>query len=117
MCWWEVNTRDAARASKFYGSVFGLEPRRLEDEKIEYYTLNHAEGPAAGVMQMTAEWGDLPPHWMIYIGSADSDATCAKATSMGGAVKVPPFDTPYGRISVLVDPQGVPFSIVRPPAG
>ena len=117
MSWWEVNTRDAARASKFYASVFGLEPHRIDDAKIEYYTLHHGEGAAAGVLQMTAEWEGIPPHWTIYLGSDDADATAAKAVSLGGSVKVPPFDTPYGRISVLADPQGVAFSIVRPPAG
>jgi predicted enzyme related to lactoylglutathione lyase len=32
----------------------------------------------------------------------------------------PPFDTPYGRIAVLVDPSGGHFSVVtptQPPAG
>lgn len=117
MCWWEVNTPDAARASKFYGSVFGLEPRRLEEPKIEYYTLSHAEGPAAGVMQLSAERQGVAPYWTIYIGSADADADAAKAASLGGKVAVPPFDTPYGRIAFLTDPQGVAFAIVRPPAG
>jgi predicted enzyme related to lactoylglutathione lyase len=117
MSWWEVNTRDAVRASKFYGAVFGLEPRRLDAPDIEYYTLNHPEGPAAGVMQITEALDVFPPQWMIYLGSADADAAAAKATTLGGSVKIPPFDTPYGRISVLADPQGVVFSIVRPPAG
>ena len=37
----------------------------------------------------------------------------AKATELGGSVLVPPFDTPVGRMAVIVDPQGAVFSIIQ----
>ena len=64
-------------------------------------------------MQMTEEWGELPSHWMIYFSVADCDAAAAKATELGGSVKVPPTDIPpVGRFSVIQDPQGAVFSII-----
>jgi hypothetical protein len=54
----------------------------------------------------------------VYFGTADADATAAKAAELGGSVIVPPFDTPVGRIAVLSDPQGAMFSVIKnaPPA-
>ena len=39
----------------------------------------------------------------------DADATAAKATELGGAVIVPPFDAPWVRMAVIADPQGATF--------
>jgi predicted enzyme related to lactoylglutathione lyase len=60
----------------------------------------------------------VPSHWHVYFGTADADATAAKAAELGGSVVVPPFDTPVGRIAVLSDPQGAMFSVIKnaPPA-
>ncbi len=54
---------------------------------------------------------------MAYFQVASTDASCARAGELGGKVCVPAFDTPYGRIAVIEDPQGAMFSIVQPPAG
>ena len=55
----------------------------------------------------------LPNHWHVYFGTDDADATAATAAEQGGAVIVPPFDIPVGRIAVLSDPQGAMFSIIK----
>jgi predicted enzyme related to lactoylglutathione lyase len=39
----------------------------------------------------------------------DADATAAKVTELGGNVIVPPFDTPWVRMTILGDPQGASF--------
>jgi uncharacterized protein len=60
------------------------------------------------------EWpADLPAHWMVYFAVADPDATVARLTELGGAVRVPPSDIPIGRFAVVADPQGAFFSIIR----
>jgi len=59
----------------------------------------------------------IPPHWSIYFGSADVDATAAKCTELGGQVLREPFDIPVGRLAVLADPQGAAFCVFyMPPA-
>ena len=54
-------------------------------------------------------------NWMVYFHVADADAAAEKATSLGGAVLIPPFDVPtVGRCALITDPNGVIFRIVRP---
>jgi predicted enzyme related to lactoylglutathione lyase len=114
MSWCEVNTRGADAACDFYSKVFGLEVRRLDAPiPTDYFTLrNHeADAPVAGILQMTDAWGDLPPHWMLYFSVNDADDAAQRAVELGGTCLHGPFDTAYGRMAVLQDPQGAVFSI------
>lgn len=115
MTWHEVNTPDAPKAVEFYGKLFGLEPKKLDAPAgFDYWTLHKGPRTAAGVLQMTKEWAGVPPHWMNYFAVADTtDAAAAKVTELGGKVSVPPFDSPYGRISVVNDPFGAVFSLIK----
>lgn len=114
LTWNELATRDADDAKAFYGSVFGW---RAEDSPMgtfAYTTWHLDDRPIGGMMPMTGEeWGDLPPHWMVYFAVEDTDATSARATELGGKVSVPPTDFPFGRFAVLNDPQGAHFSVIR----
>jgi hypothetical protein len=57
---------------------------------------------------------------MVYFAAADCDASAAKAKELGGRDIVPATDIPnVGRFTVLSDPQGAVFAIIRldtPPA-
>lgn len=117
MTWAEVNVPDGAAANAFYAAICGVEARKLEG--MDYWT-QHLDGhdvPEFGVLQMTAEWEGVPPHWMPYFRVADTDAACVTVGEAGGKVCVPAFDTPYGRISVVEDPYGATFSIIGPASG
>lgn len=117
MGWCEVNTRDASGTASFYGDVFGLKPQKLDDPNVTYFMLNQGEAPVGGVMEMTEAFGDMPPHWMPYFVVTDVDTSSQTVKDNGGKVLQEPFDTPYGRISVIMDPQGAALSIITPPAG
>lgn len=112
MCWREVNTREAAKAIDFYCKLFGLEPKKLPGD-MEYWTLHKGPTTVGGVMQMTKEWEGVPPHWMNYFAVDDTDAALKKIEAAGGKVSVPPFDTPYGRMSVVNDPNGAAFTVIK----
>lgn len=112
MVWSEVNTRDAAAASKFYCTVFGLRDEVMEMQGAAYHMLHTDEGPACGVLQMTAEWGDMPPHWMAYLAVESAEAAKERVIEAGGTVPFGPFDSPYGRIIVVMDPQGAAVSLI-----
>ena len=112
MVWCEVNTRDSARASQFYADVFGLTIETMEMQGSPYHMLkNHGE-PVAGVLQMTPEWGDMPPHWMAYFGVTNAEEAKAAVEQNGGRVHHGPFDTPYGRMIVAADPTGAAISFI-----
>jgi predicted enzyme related to lactoylglutathione lyase len=56
---------------------------------------------------------EVPAFWMTVFGTADTDATAAKADELGGQVLSPPSDIPdVGRFAVLADPQGVTFGVI-----
>jgi predicted enzyme related to lactoylglutathione lyase len=58
---------------------------------------------------------EAPPHWLTYLGTADADATAARAAELGGVVQREPFDVPtVGRIGVLADPAGAYVGIFQP---
>jgi len=112
MTWCEVNTRDADKACAFYGKVLGAETKKI-DGGMDYWTIGVGGKEVAGIMKMTEQWGDLPPHWMVYFAVDDSDAAAEKVKSLGGKCMHGPFDTPYGRIAVVADPYGAVFSVIK----
>lgn len=114
LTWNELTTRDFDAAKGFYATVFGWTAHDLDNPDMAYTEWQLDGRTIGGMMPMVGDmWpADLPNHWMVYFGSADTDATCTRLTELGGTVHVPPFDTPAGRISVVTDPSGAVFSII-----
>jgi uncharacterized protein len=111
MCWCELQTRDAAKAGKFYTSLFGW---GLKTSDPAYHEIMRGNTPIGGIFPMTPDMKDIPSHWGIYFQVTDCDGAVAKATSLGGKVFVPPTDIPKtGRFSVLQDPQGAVFNVIK----
>ncbi len=113
-CWHELLTRDYAAALGFYRSVLGWETEEIGDSDEFRYTQAVADGePFAGVLDARA-W--LPEGarsvWVVYVSVADVDAACATAVELGGQVREPAVDTPYGRMAGLSDPTGTLIKIV-----
>ncbi len=114
VCWNELATRDAEAAGAFYSELFGWRRESLQTGGGPYTMFLSGDRRAAGMMQMTDDWGEAPPHWMLYFSVVDCDASAARAAELGGEVCVPPTEIPPGgRFSVLSDPQGAYFSIIR----
>ncbi len=111
-CWFEVNTHDSEKARDFFTERFGLTAQRMEG--MHYYTIHDAGRPRFGVLQMTEDWGELPPHWMVYFAVADVDRAVEAVRANGGQVTHGPFDSPQGPLAVCVDPLGAPFTVIRP---
>lgn len=110
--WTELNTRDLARALRFFEAVFGYRAEKMPG--MEYMTLHVGSATAGGILQMDKNWPpELPPHWMTYFAVASTDQSVEQVKSLGGTLQVPPFDTPYGRMSVVTDPQKSVFSVIQ----
>lgn len=113
LCWSELASRDAAAAEPFYTGLFGWTAQTQEMSAGPYTVFSRGEEPAAGLLQMTDDWGDVPSHWVPYFGVEDCDDTAARARAAGATIIAEPFSIPgVGRIAVLRDPHGVPFSIM-----
>jgi predicted enzyme related to lactoylglutathione lyase len=114
--WNELVTSDPG-ATRFYADVTGLTAENMDMGEGQPYTV-FKSGDAMVGGSTAPQMPGVPSHWHVYFGTADADATAAKAAELGGSVVVPPFDTPVGRIAVLSDPQGAMFSVIKnaPPA-
>jgi uncharacterized protein len=74
------------------------------------------EAGAAGCMALTEEMksNNVPPNWLVYIGTEDVDASADKAKELGATVYMPPTDiAEVGRFSVLADPTGAAFALFK----
>ena len=114
--WVELASRDAEGARAFYSALLGwqCETSTIAAAGIEYTEYAVGGTRYGGILPMTAEWGEMPSHWSVYIPVADVDACLARARELGGSVCVPAFDAPgVGRIARLDDPTGAGVYVIR----
>lgn len=112
--WFELHTRDADAAVKFYSSVLPVTVGENEmGEGMTYYTLDVEGDQAAGIWDINGVLpGDAPTEWSVYFFVDDPDAACAKVEQLGGTVVMGPESTEYGRMASLQDPAGATFNII-----
>lgn len=113
--WHELHTKDYAKAVEFYQDVFGWDTDVMSDTpEFRYTTLGAGAAAKAGIMDASAYLpAEVPSNWQVYFGVTDTDATIAKAVSLGAQVMDGPDDTPFGRLATLADPTGAMFKIVQ----
>ncbi len=109
----ELHTRDYDKTVRFYRAVFGWSPQVVMDTpEFRYTTYAEQANPRAGIMDASGFLPeDVQPHWSVYIGVADVDATLAGVESLGGSVIDAAEDTPYGRLAAAADPTGGVFKL------
>jgi predicted enzyme related to lactoylglutathione lyase len=66
------------------------------------------------MIAIAPEWGPMPPHWLPYFQVTDCDATVSRASGLRGSTMMPARDLEkVGRFSILKDPQGAAFAIIK----
>ena len=111
--WNELSTRDTAAAGAFYPRVFGWTASTVDMGGHDYTEWQLDGSGIAGMMAMPDEVpAEVPSYWLTYFGTADCDATVARATASGAGVIVPATDIPPGRFAILVDPVGATFAVI-----
>jgi uncharacterized protein len=114
--WYELMTRDADKASAFYGAVVGWQVGAPPAEGPDYRMIVAPDGNAGGMLQLDAAMleAGAGPTWLAYFGVDDVDASVAEIVAAGGKVLVPAWDAAgVGRIAMVTDPQGIPFYVMR----
>jgi uncharacterized glyoxalase superfamily protein PhnB len=119
---------DARRAMAWYVQVFGAQ-RRGELHVNADGTIGHAEVSIGDAVLMFAEasdlWPDVPVRapespatfsHTLHLEVDDVDVSTERARRSGASVEREPTDQPYGRGSVIVDPFGHRWMLLRPPA-
>ncbi len=113
MQWVELNTRNVEASKAFYSAVFGWDALTTEGE-MTYTEFKLGGESIAGMMEIPAEMpAEVPPHWLVYLGVDDVDASVTQAGGLGASVMVPGMDFPGGRFALLTDPQGATFGIMQ----
>jgi predicted enzyme related to lactoylglutathione lyase len=113
--WNENLNDDPAAARDFYRDVYGYEYEEMPGWTGGYHTfkVNGAIRGGIGAKPQDVPAG-MPNFWNTYFSVADIDATIAKITGNGGAIAVPPMDTPAGKMAVATDPAGAGFCVIAP---
>jgi uncharacterized glyoxalase superfamily protein PhnB len=119
---------DARRALDWYVEVFGAR-RRGELHVNADGTIGHAEVGIGDAVLMFAEasdlWPDVPVRapdspatfsHTLHLDVDDVDASTERARHSGASVEREPTDQPYGRGSVIVDPFGHRWMLLKRPA-
>lgn len=107
LCWNELQTSDVAAARRFYEQLFGWK-FKVSDE----YSEIHTPQPIGGIMDLKQP--GVPPNWMPYFAVDDCEGIVDRAQKAGAKVYMPPTDIPNaGRFSVLADPQGAVFAVIK----
>jgi predicted enzyme related to lactoylglutathione lyase len=114
--WAELGTRDPEAAKQFYPAVFGWETNDLPMEGGGAYTEWLVDGrQVGGMLDMRGRVPDeVPPHWLVYFGSVDTDEAVAKVKELGGDLMFGPIDIEPGRLAVVKDPFGAFFAVMAP---
>ena len=114
LCWFELATNDTEGAKAFYSATLQLDAAADPAAAFPYTLLTRGEEHVAGIMEIGADWGPVPPNWGVYFGVNDLEGTVAKAQELGGGVVVAPMDiADFARFAVLRDSEGAVFSVIK----
>jgi uncharacterized protein len=109
-CWAELMAKDLGRSAAFYKPLFGWGTRG--DPRYTEWTLG--DRSIGGMIRIQEDWGDVPPHWLVYFQVEDCDRSVEQAKGLGAKVMMGPQDFPgVGRMALLNDPQGAAFYLIK----
>lgn len=100
--WVQLYARDTEAANQFYGALF-QDALFGPDAKPDF-------GRAA-VTEVFPEM--MPPHFLVHFRVASCEESLATVNRLGGRVQVPPFETSYGTVAVVIDDQGASFAVLE----
>ena len=117
VCWIEYHTHDLKAAKEFYTAVFDA---RFEEFKMSMddgsgedfsLTMLDLDGDQKSCAFVQLPDASSPASWATYFMTEDIRASVAKAQSLGAELAFGVMDVPPGSFAVMVDPQGVRFSL------
>ncbi|MEI2731962.1 MAG: VOC family protein [Dermatophilaceae bacterium] len=114
-CWNECHTRDYLVAQSFYADVFGWSFDEIGDGSYGYSIAKRAgdgEG-VGGIHQLGDEIPEgIDAYWLAWFSVGDCDAVVKRAVELGASVRLPPMDSPFGRMAGLAGPHGEIFGVI-----
>ncbi len=113
--WAELHTHDTEAAARFYSAVFGWEAEATTGAGGVPYTAFRVGGaPAAGMLQIQPEWGEVPPNWAAYFAVESLGSALEQVGALGGKVVGPSMSIPdIGSFAPVLDPQNGFFMLME----
>ena len=119
--WYELMSPDPDASKAFYDAVVGWDidaQSSVPGGAVDYRMIKRGDGGnTGGVLKIDQAMQDhgARPLWLGYLYAEDVDATAAAIQTDGGMILIAPHDAPgIGRFSMVTDPVGVPFYIMKP---
>jgi predicted enzyme related to lactoylglutathione lyase len=113
-CWDELNARDVGKAKAFYTQVFGWGEETHEGGPMPYTEWQVGGESVAGMLPMPPGVpAQVPSHWLVYFAVDDTAAATSKVEQLGGSVQMANLPSPAGVFSVVSDPQGAFFGVIK----
>lgn len=109
LVWNELASDDLNASTGFYSRLFGWTIERFPGSEQVYLGIRNGERNNGGIREATPP--GVPPHWLVYFGVGDLDASMARVRELGGVVHAGPIDIQMARIAVVADPQGAVFAL------
>jgi predicted enzyme related to lactoylglutathione lyase len=109
--WHDLVTQDAAASQKFYAALLGWEFEATTRNGRAYVIARSGGQPTGGIVERQ-DGKAGPATWLSYLSVADLDRAVSEVTAAGGKLLLSP--TPvgaYGRVAVVLDPQGAPLGL------
>jgi uncharacterized protein len=105
-CWIDLYSSDTARATEFYGQLFGWKAEEPQDGFGGYFTFTKDGKHVAGCMANDGEAG-YPDAWGIHLMTDDVEATAKAVAENGGTVEMGPMVVgDNGSSAIVRDPGG-----------
>jgi predicted enzyme related to lactoylglutathione lyase len=109
--WHDLVTHDVAASQKFYASLLGWEFEQTTRSGHPYVIVRSNGQLTGGIVQREGA-NSGPATWLSYLSVADLDRAIGQVTSAGGKVLLAPTAVgAYGRVAVVLDPQGAPLGL------
>ena len=113
-CWNDLATNNPEASKTFYAELFGWQFKEGDVDEMNYSEISlDGQKSFGGIWKITAEMGEIKPHWMSWVAVDNVDAIVEKVKELGGSVCVQPTDIPNtGRFVVINDPLGAALSLI-----
>ncbi len=114
LSWNELHSHDLDKAKAFYADVFGYTFDDMSSPDFTYFIFKRSsDDEGVGGMGTAAMLPEgAPSAWLTWFTVSSCDDAAAQVADLGGAVMMPPNDSPFGRMAVVTGAQGEAFGII-----
>ena len=115
--WYELCTSSARKAADFYGAVLGWTLQDSGQEGMAYSMWLTADGGGVGgLLEITPDMalGGMEDGWLGYVDVPDVDVSISDIVATGGHSHMVQTVPGVGRMSMVSDPQGAAFYVMKP---